>query len=54
MLDKFSSKPKPIGIQDLQNEISQIKFQIKEILDQNQNLEPIFLLIRSLLSISNF
>ena len=39
MLDQFSKQPKPIGIQDLQNEISQIKFQINTMLIQNQDLE---------------
>ena len=39
MLDQFSKQPKPIGIQDLQNEISQIKFQINNMLIQNQDLE---------------
>ena len=39
MLDQFSSQPKSIGIQDLQNEINQIKFQIKEMIVQNQDLE---------------
>ena len=39
MLDQFSRQPKPIGIQDLQNEISQIKFQINNMLIQNQDLE---------------
>ena len=39
VLDQFSKPPKPIGIQDLQNEISQIKFQINTMLIQNQDLE---------------
>ena len=39
VLDQFSRQPKPIGIQDLQNEISQIKFQINNMLIQNQDLE---------------
>ena len=39
VLDQFSKQPKPIGIQDLQNEISQIKFQINNMLIQNQDLE---------------
>ena len=39
MLDQFSKQPKPIGIEDLQNEISQIKFQINTMLIQNQDLE---------------
>ena len=39
MLDQFSSQPKSIGIQDLQNEISQIKLQIRTMLEQNQDLE---------------
>ena len=38
VLDQFS-KQKPIGIQDLQNEISQIKFQINTMLIQNQDIE---------------
>ena len=37
-LDQFSA-PKPIRIQDLQNEISQIKFQINKIQNQNQYKE---------------
>ena len=37
-MDQFS-KPKPIGIQDLQNEISQIKLQINTMLNQNQEIE---------------
>ena len=38
VLDQFS-KQKPIGIQDLQNEISQIKLQINTMLIQNQDIE---------------
>ena len=38
ILDQFF-KPKPIGIQDLQNEISQIKLQINTMLIQNQEIE---------------
>ena len=37
-MDQFF-KPKPIGIQDLQNEISQIKLQINTMLNQNQEIE---------------
>ena len=38
ILDQFS-KPKQAGIQDLQNEISQIKLQINTMLIQNQDIE---------------
>ena len=38
VLDQFS-KQKPIGIQDVQNEISQIKLQINTMLIQNQDIE---------------
>ena len=38
VLDQFS-KPKAIGIQDLQNEISQIKLQINTMIIQNQEIE---------------
>ena len=38
VLDQFS-KQKPIGIQDLQNEISQIKLQINTMLIQHQDIE---------------
>ena len=38
VLDQFS-KQKPIGIQDLQNEISQIKLQINTMWIQNQDIE---------------
>ena len=38
VLDQFFA-PKPIRIQDLQNEISQIKFQINKIQNQNQYKE---------------
>ena len=38
VLDQFS-KPKQAGIQDLQNEISQIKLQINTMLIQNQDIE---------------
>ena len=38
VLDQFS-KSKPIRIQDLQNEISQIKLQINTMLSQNQEIE---------------
>ena len=37
-MDQFF-KQKPIGIQDLQNEISQIKLQINTMLNQNQEIE---------------
>ena len=33
VLDKFSNKPKTVGIQDLQHEISEIKLQIKTMLE---------------------
>ena len=39
VLDWFTSKPKSVGIHDLQNEISQIKFQINSMLIQNEDLE---------------
>ena len=39
VLDKFSSKPKLVGIQDLQHEISEIKLQINTMLVQNEDLE---------------
>ena len=39
VLDRFTSKPKSVGIHDLQNEISQIKFQINSMLIQNEDLE---------------
>ena len=39
MLDRLTSKPKSVGIHDLQNEISQIKFQINSMLIQNEDLE---------------
>ena len=39
VLDRLTSKPKSVGIQDLQNEISQIKFQINSMLIQNEDLE---------------
>ena len=39
VLDKFASKPKSIGIQDLQNEIRQIKLQINSMIVQNEDLE---------------
>ena len=39
MLDKFSSKPKLVGIQDLQHEISEIKLQINTMLVQNDDLD---------------
>ena len=39
MLDKFSSKPKSVGIQDLQQEISEIKLQINTMLVQNEDLD---------------
>ena len=39
MLDKFSSKPKSVGIQDLQHEISEIKLQINTMLVQNDDLD---------------
>ena len=35
VLDQFSKKPKLVRIQDLQNEISQIKFQINAMIVQN-------------------
>ena len=38
VLEQFS-KPKPIGIQDLQNEISPIKLQINTMISQNQEIE---------------
>ena len=39
MLDKFSNKPKIVGIQDLQHEISEIKLQINTMHDQNEDLD---------------
>ena len=39
VLDKFSSKPKLVGIQDLQHKISEIKLQINTMLVQNEDLE---------------
>ena len=39
VLDKFSNKPKLVGIQDLQHEISEIKLQINTMLNQNENLD---------------
>ena len=39
VLDKFASKPKSIGIQDLQNEIRQIILQINSMIVQNEDLE---------------
>ena len=39
MLDKFSNKPKLVGIQDLQHEISEIKLQINTMLNQNEDLD---------------
>ena len=39
VLDKFSSKPKLVGIQDLQHEISEIKLKINTMLVQNEDLE---------------
>ena len=38
VLEQFS-KPKPLGIQDLQNEISPIKLQINTMISQNQEIE---------------
>ena len=38
VLEQFS-KTKPIGIQDLQNEISSIKLQINTMISQNQEIE---------------
>ena len=39
VLDKFTSKPRSVGIQNLQNEISQIKLQINSMIVQNEDLE---------------
>ena len=39
VLDKFASKPRSVGIQDLQNEISKIKLQINSMIVQNEDLE---------------
>ena len=39
VLDKFSSKPKSVGIQDLQHETSEIKLQINTMLVQNEDLD---------------
>ena len=39
VLDKFSSKLKSVGIQDLQHEISEIKLQINIMLVQNEDLD---------------
>ena len=39
VLDKFTSKPRSVGIQNLQNEISQIKLQINSMIVQNEYLE---------------
>ena len=39
VLEKFTGKPRSIGIQDLQNEISEIKLQINSMIIQNEDLE---------------
>ena len=39
VLEKFSSKPKTVRIQDLQHEISEIKLQINTMLVQNEDLD---------------
>ena len=39
ILDKFTSIPRSVGIQNLQNEISQIKLQINSMIIQNEDLE---------------
>ena len=39
VLEKFSSKPKTVGVQDLQHEISEIKLQINTMLNQNEDLD---------------
>ena len=39
VLDKFSSKPKSVGIQDLQHETSEIKLQINTMLVQKEDLD---------------
>ena len=39
VLDKFSSKPKLVGIQDLQHKISEIKLQINTMLVQKEDLD---------------
>ena len=39
VLEKFSSKPKTVGVQDLQHEISEIKLQINTMLVQNEDLD---------------